>query len=104
MYKLCFYVPEEDAETVKNAMFLAGAGKVGNYDQCCWQSKGVGQFRPLKGANPHIGQHEKLEIVDELKIEMIVLEKFIQAVVHAMRQNHPYEMPAYDVIKLEEID
>ena len=53
MYKIEFYVPESHLEAVKRAMFGAGAGKIGNYDSCCWQIKGLGEFRPLEGATPY---------------------------------------------------
>ena len=56
MYTLCFYVPESALEQVKAAVFAAGAGRIGNYDQCCWQVAGQGQFRPLAGSNPAIGR------------------------------------------------
>ena len=55
MYKLCFYVPESHLEEVKEAVFAAGAGKMGDYDACAWQTAGQGQFRPGEGADPHIG-------------------------------------------------
>ncbi len=58
MYKLCYYVPESHLEVTKQAIFDAGAGRVGNYDCCCWQVRGQGQFRPLPGSQPFIGQAE----------------------------------------------
>ena len=65
MYKLCFFVPEAAAETVKEAVFEVGAGRIGNYDKCCWQVKGTGQFRPLAGSSPHLGEHGRVEKVEE---------------------------------------
>ncbi|MGI9286142.1 MAG: NGG1p interacting factor NIF3, partial [Pseudomonadales bacterium] len=56
MFKLCFYVPGENLEAVKSAVFAAGAGRVGDYENCCWQVLGEGQFRPLEGSQPHIGE------------------------------------------------
>ena len=53
-YKLCFYVPTSHVEQVKNAIFEAGAGHMGDYDACCFQTLGQGQFRPLEGSNPYI--------------------------------------------------
>ena len=64
MYILCFYVPEVALETVKEAVFTAGAGRIGHYEHCCWQVKGQGQFRPLPGSKPTIGAHDELEYVD----------------------------------------
>ena len=81
-------------------MFDAGAGRLGNYDQCSFQTPGIGQFRPLKNANPAIGIVGELEVVEELKIEMICQDEFIKDSLLAMIKNHPYETPAYDIIKL----
>ena len=101
MYKLSFFVPEQDAEPVKLAVFNAGAGRIGEYEQCCWQTLGQGQFKPSAKANPHIGQAERLEFVAELKVEMVCADDHIKAAVAALKQAHPYEEPAYDVVKLE---
>ncbi|MEQ9565781.1 MAG: NGG1p interacting factor NIF3, partial [Pseudomonadales bacterium] len=60
-YKLVAYIPENHLETVKEALFAAGAGTQGAYDQCCWQVRGQGQFRPLEGSNPHLGKQDELE-------------------------------------------
>lgn len=100
MYKLCFFVPEPDAEPVKSALFEAGVGKIGDYDQCCWQTLGKGQFRPLEGANPHLGQHNRLEQVAELKVEMVCRDDLIRLAVATLKQAHPYEEVAYEVYKL----
>ncbi len=101
MYKLCFYVPEPHLEPVKQAVFNAGAGRQGDYDQCCWQSKGVGQFRPLPGSNPFIGTSGgSLEIVDEYTVEVLCDDECVRAAVAALIDSHPYEEPAYDVIPL----
>ncbi len=103
MYKLCFFVPEADAEPVKAALFEIGVGKIGDYDQCCWQTRGTGQFRPLAGANPHIGQHNQLERLAELKVEMVCHDELIHRAVAALKQAHPYEEVAYEVYKLADI-
>lgn len=100
MYKLCFFVPEADAEPVKSALFAAGVGRIGNYDQCCWQTLGTGQFRPLAGANPHLGQPGQLEQVAELKVEMVCSDELIQTAVATLKQVHPYEEVAYEVYPL----
>ena len=101
MYKICVFTPEAAAETVKQAMFKAGAGKIGDYDSCCWQTIGQGQFRPLQGSAPYIGQQGLLETVTELRIEMVCADEFIEDTITAMKSCHPYEEPAYDVWKLE---
>lgn len=102
MYKICFYVPEEAVEFVKNALFDAGAGHIGNYDHCAWQVLGTGQFRPLDNSSPYIGQHNQQEKVAEYRVEMICENRCIEAVINALRSHHPYEEPAYDVVRLED--
>jgi len=101
LYKLCVYIPETHLKEVKDALFQAGAGKIGDYDSCCWQVKGNGQFRPLDGSKPYLGQQGEVETVVEYKVELVCEDDLIQPVVQAMKQAHPYEEPAYDVIKLE---
>lgn len=101
MFKLCVYIPASHLESVKQAMFDAGAGRIGDYDSCCWQIVGQGQFRPLAGADPFIGSQGKLETVEEYKVELVCEDKLIAAVVAALKQAHPYEEPAYQVWKLE---
>lgn len=102
MYKLCFFVPVSHAEETKEAVFKAGGGRIGNYDCCAWQTLGQGQFRPLDGSNPHLGERGQLERVDELKVEMVCEDERIRDVVEALKQAHPYEEPAYEVYRLEE--
>lgn len=101
MYKLTFYVPESHLEAVKAALFAAGAGRLGDYDQCAWQVKGQGQFRPLPGSNPFLGARGKVEVVDEFRVEMICADEHLQAAVAALRASHPYETPAFDLVRLE---
>ncbi len=100
MHKICIYVPENSVEKVKTALFEAGAGRIGNYDSCCWQTEGVGQFRPLAGSDSAIGSLGEIEQVKEFKIELVCEDEHVQAAVHAMRTAHPYEEPAFDVSKL----
>jgi hypothetical protein len=100
MYKFCFYVPETHLEYVKTAMFTAGAGKVGNYDACAWQIKGEGQFRPLAGSEPFIGNEGEVEKVVEFKVEMVCEDHLIKQVLAAFKATHPYEEPAYDIWQL----
>ncbi len=103
MFKVCVFVPENDAERVKQAMFEAGAGRIGDYDSCCWQTLGEGQFRPLEGSSPSIGQQDRIETVAEYRIEMVCADEHINDAIAALKSNHPYEEPAYDVWKLEDI-
>jgi hypothetical protein len=101
VYKLCVYIPESHLEKVKSALFKAGAGKIGNYDCCCWQVLGQGQFRPLSGSNPAIGQQGSLEAVKEYRVEMVCDDAVIEQVLKNLKRSHPYEEPAFDVIKVE---
>jgi len=100
MHKLCFYVPEGHLEVVKTAVFAAGAGRIGDYDQCCWQVLGTGQFRPLAGSNPFLGQQGSVEQVPEYRVELVCEDHLVRAAVLALVAAHPYEEPAYDVIRL----
>ena len=102
MYQLSFYVPASHLEAVKEAVFAAGGGRIGNYDGCCWQVQGRGQFRPLAGANPHIGSVGAPEALDEYRVELVVADDLVRAVVAALRRAHPYEEPAYAVVRLED--
>jgi hypothetical protein len=95
MVSLIFYVPESDLEKVKDALFAAGAGKIGNYDHCCWQTRGTGQFRPLEGSNPAIGQQNRVETVEEWKVEMVCEEELVDEAIRALKEAHPYETPAF---------
>ena len=102
MYKLCFFVPESHLEPVKQAVFAAGGGRIGDYEHCCWQVLGQGQFRPGPGADPFIGQAGKLETVAEYRVELVCEDDLIAGVVAALKAAHPYEEPAYDVLRLAE--
>lgn len=103
MYKFIAYIPEPNLETVKTALFDAGAGRLGNYECCSWQVLGVGQFKPLTGANPAIGEIDKVEYVPEWRVEVIVPDECLSDVIEAYKIAHPYEVPAYDVYELVDI-
>ncbi|MDN7131726.1 NGG1p interacting factor NIF3 [Halomonas sp. MC140] len=103
MYKLAFYVPIDDAESVKKAVFEAGAGHIGLYENVCFQTRGTGQFRPTEGANPHIGAVGSLASVEEFKIEMICDEAHIHGAIAALKLAHPYEEVSYDVWLLADL-
>lgn len=104
MLKLIYYVPESHLEFTKTAIFKAGAGGVGNYEHCAWQVKGIGQFKPVKEANPFLGQLDALEQLEEWRVETIVLEKNVKAVAKALKASHPYEEPAFEFIQILEIE
>lgn len=101
-YKLCVYVPATALDAVKDAVFEAGAGRQGAYDRCCWQVRGEGQFRPLAGSNPHIGSLDRVEQVAEYRVEMLCPGDRVAEVVAALRKAHPYEEPAFDLVRLED--
>ena len=99
-YKLVVFVPAESLAKVSNAVFAAGAGAIGNYSDCGFSTDGTGTFLPLEGAKPAIGKKGKLEKVLEIRFETIVPAEKLDTVVAAMRKAHPYETPAFDIIKL----
>ncbi len=100
MKKLVVFIPTSHKEEVKNSMFTAGAGQVGAYNSCSFEVVGIGQFRPLKGSNPYIGNLNEVEKVEEVRVEMVCRDECLQDVISAMRQSHPYEEPAFDIIDL----
>jgi hypothetical protein len=100
-YKIVVYVPEAHADKLREAMGDAGAGKIGNYSHCMFTVKGTGQFKPEDGANPAIGEVGRLEKVQEERIETVCEGDKLQAVLKAIRENHPYEEPATDVYPIE---
>ena len=103
LYKINCYVPVSHKEDVKEALFKAGAGQYEDYDSCAYETNGIGQFRPLEGANPFIGDIGKVEYTEEVCIETIVKHHDLSNVINALLKAHPYEEPAYDVIKTEKI-
>jgi len=100
MYKLTVYIPEAHVEQVKTALFAAGAGRYANYDCCAWQVLGQGQFRPLDGSKPFIGTANRMERVPEYRVEMIVPDAAVPAVLTSLKASHPYEEPAYDLVQI----
>lgn len=99
MHKIVVFIPVEHKEAVKEAMFVAGAGRQGLYDRCAFESEGTGQFRPLEGAHPTIGRVEEVSYVPEVRVEMLCGTDDLKKVVKAMKSAHPYEEPAYDIIQ-----
>lgn len=102
-YKLVVFVPVDDAEHLRAALATAGAGRLGDYDSCTFTTRGEGRFRPLDGATPTIGRVGDLEVVDEVRVEAIVEASHLADVLAAMRAAHPYEEPAYDVVRLADL-
>lgn len=101
IYKIAVYVPYDYSDKVRCAMFDAGAGCTGNYNQSSFNVNGISTFLPLQGARPFIGAVGQVEHVNEVKIETIVKENDLQNVISSMLTSHPYEEAAFDVIKLE---
>jgi len=103
-YKIVFFVPSENSVFLKEALFRIGCGNIGNYSHCSYSCEGVGSFKPLTGANPHVGKHNRIERVDEERIEIIFPKNKKRQVIETLYQNHPYEEPAFDIIALENQD
>jgi hypothetical protein len=98
--KLVVFVPPEALEVVRDALFAAGAGRIGAYERCSWYAEGTGTFRPLAGADPAVGAVGQEERVAELRLETVFPEEAQGEVIAALRGAHPYEEPAYDVYAL----
>lgn len=99
-YKLVTFVPAEHVERVSQALFDAGAGRIGNYSSCSFQVKGAGTFFGEQGTSPAVGSSGKLERVEEVRVETVVPISKIDAIIRALRQSHPYEEPAFDLNQL----
>jgi len=95
--KLCVFVPREDKAKLQDALFHAGAGKLGDYSECSFSTDGIGTFYPEEGANPYIGQKGARENAEETKLEVILPKAKVSSVLSAMRAAHPYEEPAFDL-------
>lgn len=98
--KLVVFVPNDHADRVRNAMFDAGAGEVGEYDRCSFNLRGTGTFRGGENTNPTIGEPGSLEEVEEVRVEVLLQRERCGQVYSAMVQAHPYEEVAYDFIPL----
>jgi len=98
--KWVIYVPRESAEAVREAVFAAGAGHIGDYSHCSWSVSGIGQFLPHEGASPAVGSVGNVERVAEDRFEVVAPARARGAVLAAMRAAHPYEEPAFDIFAL----
>jgi dinuclear metal center YbgI/SA1388 family protein len=101
LLKLVTFVPESHFEKVRNALFLAGAGKVGNYDNCGFSSSGTGSFRGNEKTNPFRGKKGVLHFEQEIRFETILFSHLKDNVINALLQSHPYEEVAFDLYPLE---
>jgi dinuclear metal center YbgI/SA1388 family protein len=98
--KIAVFVPVASADALRAALAEAGAGRLGDYDSCSWSTTGEGRFRPLEGASPAIGKVGELEVVEEVRVEVVVPRRRRTAVLRALLAAHPYEEPAFDVVPL----
>ena len=98
--KLIVFVPREALEAVRDALFDAGAGRIGDYERCSWYTEGTGTFLGGGGAQPTIGEVGREERVPELRLETVFPAERHEAVIAALRVAHPYEEPAFDVYEL----
>ncbi|MCQ9342211.1 Nif3-like dinuclear metal center hexameric protein [Corynebacterium kozikiae] len=94
-------VPKQQAEALKRALFDAGGGSIGNYKECAFNVEGRGEFTPLAQADPTIGQQGRHEEVAEVRVEFVAEPKRRKAILAALRDAHPYEEPAFDVVAME---
>jgi len=102
--KIIVTVPIDNVDEVRIALCEAGAGIIGNYTHCSMSSKCIGTFKPNEDANPYIGENNKLEYVEEEKIEVVCDFKKVKTVIKELRKVHPYEEPAIDIIPLIDED
>lgn len=102
--KIVVFVPKAQAGEVEQAMWSAGAGRMGDYDRCSYRVEGEGRFHALDGANPFAGEVGEDHVEEEVRVEVLVNKAKCSAVISAMLSAHPYEEPAFDVIPLENAD
>jgi hypothetical protein len=98
--KLVVFVPHDALESVRDALFAAGAGRIGDYERCSWYTDGTGTFLAREGADPTIGEVGREERVPEVRLETVYPDEAHGAVIAALRRAHPYEEPAFDVVPL----
>jgi hypothetical protein len=98
--KLVVFVPPSALDAVRDAVFAAGAGRIGTYERCSWYAAGTGTFLPLEGASPTVGEVGEEERAEELRLETVFPAERHDDVVAALRAAHPYEEPAFDVYAL----
>ena len=101
LFKLVTYIPEDHFEKVREAIFEAGAGVIGNYDKCSFSLAGTGSFRAGENTNPFVGEKGKIHFEKEIRFETIFLSHLKENVIKALLDSHPYEEAAYDIYALE---
>lgn len=100
---LVVYVPRESTSALLTALFAAGAGTVGDYEECAFVAPGVGRFRPVRSAHPAVGRLGDLERVAEDRVEIVLPRRLRSEVVAALRAAHPYEEPAFHVLATADV-
>jgi hypothetical protein len=100
--KLVVFVPAEALDAVRDAVFAAGAGQIGEYERCSWYAEGTGTFFGGESTDPSVGKKGREERVPELRLETVYPVEREAEVVRALRQAHPYEEPAFDLYPLAE--
>jgi hypothetical protein len=98
--KLIVFVPREALDDVRDALFAAGAGRIGDYERCSWYTQGTGTFRGSEGTSPSVGEAGREQRVAELRLETVFPAEKQEEVLAALRRAHPYEEPAFDVYEL----
>ena len=98
--KLVWFVPEDALDATREAVFEAGAGRIGDYERCSWYTAGTGTFYGSDATSPARGERGREERIAELRVETVVPAERLEAVVAALRGAHPYEEPAYDAYPL----
>jgi hypothetical protein len=98
--KLVVFVPSEALDAVRDALFAAGAGRIGGYERCSWYTEGTGTFLGGEETAPTVGERGREERVPELRLETVFPAEIHEQVIAALRRAHPYEEPAFDVYEL----
>lgn len=102
-FKLVWFVPREAVDATREAVFAAGAGRIGGYERCSWYTMGTGTFLGGNGTDPAVGQKGSEQRLSEVRIETVVAAEHVRAVVDALVAAHPYEEVAYDLYALAEL-
>jgi hypothetical protein len=100
LYKLVTYIPDKYVNQVRNSLFEAGAGHIGNYNNCSYNTEGYGTFKANEYANPFVGNKDEIHIENEIRTEVIFPIHLQQQIICALIKTHPYEEPAFDIIPL----
>jgi len=102
LLKLAVFIPTANTEDLREALAKAGAGRIGDYEACSYTTMGEGRFRALADANPYVGSIGEIHVEEEVKVEVVLPESIKNRVLKAMLHVHPYEEPAYDIIRLDQ--